>query len=293
MRDGDWFIGWGAATACYPTNIAPAAARVRLTSDGHALVQTAGHELGTGASTAIAIVAADRLQIPIDSVTVELGDSDLPPAPVAGGSNNTASVCNCVAQACEQVARQRGKSKSAVLEAYVESVPQGLSADSVRALYGGHVAMARGVGADNVRFAFGAELVEVRVHALTLEIRVPRIVGAFAAGSIINPMAARSQLMGGLIWGISSALHEATVIDPRAARYVNADLTGYLLPVNADVSDVEVILVPEQDSQVNGLGIKGLGELGNVGTAAAVASAVYHATGRRIRELPIRIEKLL
>jgi xanthine dehydrogenase YagR molybdenum-binding subunit len=139
----------------------------------------------------------------------------------------------------------------------------------------------------------GAEFVEVRIHADTREIRVPRIVGAFAAGRLMNTRTVHSQLMGGMIWGISSALHEATEIDKRYARYVNDNLADYLVPVNADVKDVQVILVPEVDHEVNPAGVKGLGELANVGTAAAIGNAVYHATGRRIRKLPIRIENLL
>lgn len=142
-------------------------------------------------------------------------------------------------------------------------------------------------------FSFGAEFVEVRINARTREIRVPRAVGAFAGGHIMNPRTARSQLMGGIIWGIGSALHEATDLDHRHARYVNTDLAEYLVPVNADVAEVEVILVPEVDEFVNPAGVKGLGELGNVGTAAAIANAVYHATGKRIRDLPIRLDNLL
>jgi xanthine dehydrogenase YagR molybdenum-binding subunit len=142
-------------------------------------------------------------------------------------------------------------------------------------------------------YALGAEFVEVRIHALTREIRVPRIVGAFAAAHIMNPRTARSQYMGGMIWGIGSALHEATEIDRKRARYVNDNLADYLIPVNADVEQMEIILVPEQDSFVNPTGVKGLGELANVGTAAAISNAVFHATGKRIRELPIRLEKLL
>jgi xanthine dehydrogenase YagR molybdenum-binding subunit len=135
--------------------------------------------------------------------------------------------------------------------------------------------------------------VEVRIHALTHEIRVPRIVGAFAAGRLMNTRTARSQLMSGMIWGISSALHEATEIDRRRARYVNDNLADYLMPVNADIDQLDVILVPEEDHDVNPAGVKGIGELANAGTAAAVANAVYHATGKRIRDLPIRLEKLL
>ena len=122
---------------------------------------------------------------------------------------------------------------------------------------------------------------------------MPRIVGAFAAGRILNPRTARSQLMGAMIWGISSATHEATEIDPRTGRYINDNLADYLLPVNADIDQVQVILVPEEDSLINPMGVKGLGELGKVGTNAAVANAVYHATGQRCRDLPIRIDQLI
>src|SRR5262249_970621 len=146
---------------------------------------------------------------------------------------------------------------------------------------------------DRVQFAFGAEFVELRINERTREIRCPRVVGAFAAGRLVNPRTARSQLMGGLIWGVSSALHEATEIDRVRGRYYNDDVAEYLIPVNADIADVEVIVLPEDDRDVNALGIKGLGELGNVGTNAAVANAVHHATGIRIRELPVRLEKLL
>ncbi|HEY4975280.1 MAG TPA: molybdopterin cofactor-binding domain-containing protein, partial [Steroidobacteraceae bacterium] len=161
-------------------------------------------------------------------------------------------------------------------------------------LYAGHAKLAGGASLkDRVQFAFGAHFVEVRVHARTGEIRAPRAVGAFAFGRIVNPIAAKSQLMGGQIWGISAALHEATEIDRRQARYYNDDLAEYLIPVNADIIDVQTFMVPEMDTQVNKLGIKGVGELGNVGMNAAVANAVFHATGVRVRELPVRLEKLL
>ncbi|MGA8401348.1 MAG: xanthine dehydrogenase family protein molybdopterin-binding subunit [Stellaceae bacterium] len=334
MRDGDWIVGWGCATTLYPTQMGPATARVTITPQGAAKVQTAAHDIGNGAYTVIALTASDRLGVAPDKILVELGDSDLPPAPVAGGSNTTASVCNVVAKACEQI-RSRiaqaavaaggafaGKDPASLtladgklqgpdgtsekledavrrvsngaIEEYAENVPHGVPPEGLAKLYQGHAMLAGGAKMkDRIQFAFGAEFLEVRVHARTREIRAPRVVGAFAAGQIVDPTTAKSQLMGGLIWGVSSALHEATEIDRRAARYTNTDLAEYLIPVNADVDRVEVMLIPEEDHLVNELGIKGLGELGNVGTNAAVANAVYHATGVRVRELPIRLEKLL
>lgn len=335
MRDGDWLIGWGCASTMYPTQVAPAAARVRLAPDGSVTVQTATHEIGTGIMTVVAMTAADRLGVPLDRVDVQVGDSALPPAPVAGGSNSTASVCNVVAKACEDI-RGRiaaaavmantgpwqgadpamlrlaggqligldGRSEPAataiarvshgVIEAYAENVPHGVTPEQAKGIYRGQPKLAGGAKLkDRIQFAFGAQFVEVRVHRLTREIRVPRLVGAYAAGRIMNPKTAKSQLMGGQIWGISAALHEATEIDQRRARYYNTDLAEYMIPVNADIETVESIFVPETDRLVNDLGIKGIGELGNVGLNAAVANAVYHATGVRIRQLPIRLEKLL
>jgi xanthine dehydrogenase YagR molybdenum-binding subunit len=181
-----------------------------------------------------------------------------------------------------------------VIEVLGGNEPKNVRPGSLAGLRTGYLAFGGGFAdKDFVKCAFGAEFVEVRVHRRTREVRVPRIVGAFAAGRIMNPMTARSQLMGGMIWGISSALHEATEIDPHKASYINDNLADYLIPVNADVPSVEVIFVPEKDREVNPLGIKGIGELGGVGTNAAVCNAIYHATGVRIRELPVRIEKLL
>jgi xanthine dehydrogenase YagR molybdenum-binding subunit len=294
MRDGDWLIGWGCASTMYPTQVAPAAARVTMSPSGMVKVQTASHEIGNGIYTAVALTAVEELGVPLDSVQVELGDTDLPPAPVAGGSNSTASVCNVVAKACRELKAKQAAGANGAIEAYAENMPHGVPPDALQGLYKGKPALAGGAKLkDRIQFAFGAQFVEVRVHDRTREVRVPRLVGAYAAGRIVNPKTAKSQLMGGQIWGMSAALHEATEIDQRAARYTNADLAEYLIPVNADVTTVETIFVPEEDRLVNDLGIKGLGELGNVGLNAAVANAVYHATGVRVRELPIRIEKLL
>jgi xanthine dehydrogenase YagR molybdenum-binding subunit len=315
MRDGDWLIGWGCASAVYPTHVGAAAAHVRLTADGRADVQIAAHEIGTGIQTVAAQMAAERLGIPLSSVHIETGDSAFPPSPVAGGSNQTASCCSVVMKACDAIRARLSNAIGTVgggtsapqpqlrdafkrlgvgaIEEYAEFVPPGGQPDSMQKLYNGQPLLTGGSHGDKLMYALGAEFVELRINALTREIRVPRMVGAFAAGRIMNTRTARSQYMGAMIWGVSSALHEATDIDPRVARYVNDNLADYLVPVNADVAEVDVILVPETDGFVNPAGVKGIGELGNVGTAAAVANAVYHATGIRVRQLPIRLEKLL
>ena len=332
MRDGDWLIGYGCATACYPTNIGPAAARVSLSTDGKAVVGLAAHEIGTGAYTAMAITASQGLGLKIADVVVVMGDSDLPPVAIAGGSNNAASTSHAVAKACEEVRAKlaaaavvadgpfKGRDPATLkltagtltdgtateplkdsvgrlgarVEVYAENIPQGLPPTAMASLEKGQPAMLGGSGRKDVSaFAFGAHFIEVRVHARTCEIRVPRIVSAFAAGHIINSVTARSQFMGGAIWGMSAGLLEETELDIPRARYVNNNLAGYLVPVNADVPSVEIIMVPETDTRVNPLGVKGIGEIGIVGANAAVANAVFHATGKRIRDLPVRADKLL
>jgi len=263
-----------------------------------------------------------------------MGDSDLSPVTLAGGSNNAASTALVAVKACEE-ARDRiaraavtasdspfhgadtaslrlsdgkllgpdGQGETFAeavgradgrLEIYTESVPPGMPATAMSGLYAGKMAFRRGDGREDVAaFAYGAHFVEVRVHARTREIRAARVVSAFASGMIVNPTTARSKYMGGVIWGLSSALHEATEIDAASARYTNDNLADYVIPVNADIPSVEIIMVPEVDDLVNALGIKGIGEVAIVGMNAAVANAVFHATGKRVRELPIQSEKLL
>jgi xanthine dehydrogenase YagR molybdenum-binding subunit len=263
-----------------------------------------------------------------------MGDSDLPPVMIAGGSNNAASATNVVAKACEdirsriasaavaapdspfhgddpatlklinrQLADAAGRTEELAtaaaraghrIEVYAENIPKGLPPTAIADMSKGKPVMLSGSGRkDATAFAFGAHFVEVRVQRCTREIRVVRVVSAFAAGTIIDAQAAHSQFMGGVIWGLSSALLEETELDPTAARFVNTNLADYLVPVNADVPSIEVIIVPEQDATVNPLGVKGIGEIGIVGMNAAVANAVFNATGKRVRELPIRPEKLI
>lgn len=330
--DGDWLVGYGCATAIYPTNVAPSLARIKLSSDGTATVSVATHEIGTGIRTVCAQLVAEAFGLEPDRVEVRAGDSALPPAPVAGGSNTTASVSSALLAACEDIRRElvvlaskdvahlssglqssemalkdgrliAGNVAIPVLELMQRAgcdviekegayAPDAATKEAIANLRKGKLEMISGEKGDTVKYAFGAEMVEVRIHKRTREIRVPRIVGAFAAGRVINPMTARSQLMGGMIWGISCGLMEATEYDRATARVVNRDLQDYLIPVNADIANVEVLFVDEVDHDVNPAGVKGLGELGNVGTPAAISSAIYHATGKRIRELPIRIDSL-
>jgi xanthine dehydrogenase YagR molybdenum-binding subunit len=335
MTDGDWLIGYGCAAAAYTSNIAAAGARVSLTPQGKAHVRLSAQDIGTGAYTVLAIVAADRLGLKIEDVVVEIGDSDLPNAGLAAGSNHTATISNVTAKACEDIRARlaqaavaagnspfSGKDPASLrlregalqgadgtrepleaavgrigggpVEAYAENLPLGAPPNGLETMRKDGMAMSRGSKRpDGTAYAFGAQFVEVRVHRRTCEISAPRAVSAFAAGTIVNPVTAHSQYQGGMIWGISAALHEETEIDRRAARYVNDNISEYLIPVSADIGQAEVIFVPEEDHQVNPLGIKGIGEIGIVGMNAAVANAVFHATGKRIRKLPIRIEQLI
>ena len=322
MRDGDWLVGYGCATACYPTQMSPSTARVHFSADGKVRVQSASQDVGTGAYTVIGQMAAEMLGADMKNVTVELGDSRLPPGPVSGGSVTTASTCSAVKIACEgilktltglpdakgirieggKLVKPDGSSETLAdafkrldrnsIEELGEFIPKTAKPGDLAATQKGEARISGGPEKTTTMFAFGAVFVEVRVHARTREIRVPRIVGAFAGGHIKNTRTANSQLLGGLVWGLSSALHEETEIDRRVARYVNDNIAEYLIPVNADIQNVEIIMVSETDTEVNPAGIKGIGELANVGTDAAVANAVFHATGTRIRKLPIRLEKL-
>lgn len=313
MRDGDWLIGYGCATASYPTHLAPSTARMTLRANGDALIEIAAQESGQGTYTTLSQIAARTLNLDPRRVRVVLGDSGLPAAPASNNSMGMASLGSAVKLAAEKVgARLMATAHSDEERAAIfrrlgigeivetaEFMPPGKKPEVLDMLRKGQVPFKNQSRGDEPKdgrplmFAFGAEFVEVRVHRLTREIRVPRMTGAFAAGHIVNPRTARSQYMGGMIWGMASALLEATDVDEKRGRYVNDSLGEYLIAVNADVPSVDVIMVPEEDHEVNPLGVKGIGELGIVGTAAAVANAVFHATGKRIRDLPIVMDKLL
>lgn len=306
MSDGDELVGWGCATAAYPTQMAPCATRIHFEHSGKARVMVASHDLGTGAYTVLAQAAAEGLGIRVEDVSVELGDTRLPPGTIAGGSITTASNVSVIGIACQRILERLGATQEtmkpqdvfanyghAAIEEYAEWVPRGARKGASKALYDAQAGIVGGAEDEYTAFAFGAEFAEVRINRYTRELRVPRLYGAFAAGRIMNAKTAESQYLGGMIWGLGHALLEKTELDPRTGAVMNANIAEYLVPVNADVVDLRAILVPEVDDKVNPAGVKGIGEIGIVGTAAAIANAVYHATGVRVRHLPIRLEDLL
>jgi xanthine dehydrogenase YagR molybdenum-binding subunit len=237
----------------------------------------------------LATIASERLGVPLEQVTVALGDTALPPAGISGGSSTTTSLANALAEACVALRRQP---REGAREVRMDWVPPGGGDATLAKLREGRIALAT-APADALGWTFGAHMVEVRVDAVTGEVRVARHVGAFAAGRIVNPLAARSQYLGGMIWGQGSALMEATEVDARTAAYANATLAEYHFPTAADIGDMEVLMIPDDDTAVNPEGVKGLGEIGIIGVAAAVANAVFNATGVRARNLPLRLDALL
>jgi xanthine dehydrogenase YagR molybdenum-binding subunit len=317
MRDGRLLVGWGMATATWPTHRRPATVLVRVLADGTALVRTAASDIGPGTYTVMTQIAAEALGMPVAKVRFELGDSEMPPAPVEGGSMTVASVGSAVYEAA-LAARAR---VSALAGADGRSPLHDAPADRLGATDGRlflvsepsrgetYVDILKRHGKEAVEVtheskpgdegkrysmhAFGAHFVEVRVDPDFGTVRVARVVSGFAAGRIINPKTAHSQAIGGIVGGLGMALLEETVHDPRNGRVVNADLEKYMVPVNADVPDLDAFFVEENDRHANPMGAKGLAELSLVGVAPAVANAVYHATGKRVRDLPITPEKLL
>jgi xanthine dehydrogenase YagR molybdenum-binding subunit len=278
-RDGSWLIGTGVAASTFTVYQFPATALVQVDRAGNYQVRIDATDIGTGAWTALTQIAADALEVPLERVQLEIGDSSLPRAFAAEGSSGTASWGWAIFNAASAL-------RTRLHDEHGGSVPaDGLEASG---------AFETNPEAQQFSMhAFGAQFAEVRVNATTGEVRVPRLLGVFATGRINNPKTARSQLLGAMTMGLSMALQEASVLDPRSGDYVNHDLAEYHIATNADVGTIDVTWIDEEDLHVNPLGAKGVGEIGIVGTAAAIANAVYHATGIRVRDLPITLDKLL
>ena len=315
MRDGSELVGWGIATGVWEALQVPISVRITLSANGHAEISCATSDIGTGTYTIMAQVAADVLGLPLDSIDIRLGDSTLPQSPVEGGSWIAASVSNGIVTTGDAIREELLRLAQNIPGSPIAGTQPGdvtlaggmivnrkdarrrvSIADAMR--HGGVDRIAQekttnfpndGAHAHNTHSAIFAE---VKVDEQLGIVRVTRIVSAVAAGRILNPKTAHSQIMGGVVWGIGVALLEETLIDHHFGRIMNANIAEYHVPVNADVHDIQVIFVDEQDDIVNPLGIKGLGEIGIVGVSAAIANAVYHATGKRVRDLPITLDKL-
>ncbi|UWU95386.1 xanthine dehydrogenase family protein molybdopterin-binding subunit [Bradyrhizobium sp. CB1015] len=316
MRDGKELVGWGMATGVWEALQMPVAVRIVLTANGHAEVSCAASDIGTGTYTIVAQVAADALGLPIENISVRLADSTLPQAPVEGGSWMAASSAHAVLGAAEEIRQELARLAKAMpgspladLDAANATLVDGMIASKDK--NGAAVSIADVMrhskleriekeklnqfaeDKSHARNAHSAVFAEVKIDEELRIIRITRIVSAVAAGRILNTKTGRSQIMGGMVWGIGMALHEETLMDHRFGRIMNADIAEYHIPVNADVHDIDVIFVDEPDDRINRLGVKGLGEIGIVGVPAAIANAVYHATGKRIRRFPITLDKLL
>lgn len=319
MRDANGFlVGWGMGTALFPCPHFPAEARATLRADGTALVETSGADMGQGAWTALAQIAAEALELDPGEVEFHSGLSTLPDGGIAGGSGHTASaglaLHNAGKDALARLAELAVNDPASPLfgagnigvearggrlhrrddAGRSESYRDILSRAGAKEVVGtAKAARDPATAGDHAMYSHGAVFAEVTIDPDLGQIRASRIVGAFAAGRIINPRLVRSQYFGGMIWGASFALHEEALTDRRTGRIMNADLAEYHVPVNADIPSLDAILIPEEDRHVNPLGIKGVGEIGITGTVGAIANAVWHATGRRVRRFPIRIEDIL
>jgi xanthine dehydrogenase YagR molybdenum-binding subunit len=317
LRDGRWLVGYGTAAGIRMHFQGPTVASVRLGPDASAVVRTDMTDIGTGTYTILAQVAADGLGLPVERVRVELGRSELPLSSGSGGSWGAGNASSALQRAC-------GALRVGLLAAAVEDpasplfdldpagavysdgnvtiggASEALGTIVARSFPSGPDAEGETVGMEREEsyqacsiHTYGAHFAEVGVDVDTAEIRLRRMLGVFSAGRILNPKTARSQLIGGMIWGVSMALHEEAVVDPRTGAFVNRDLGEYLVPVHADIPAIDAILLDGFDGKANPLGVKGVGELGICGSGAAVANAVFNATGVRVRDFPITLDKLL
>jgi len=332
MREGKELIGWGMATAVYPTRRSPSNASARLNADGTFSVDAGTQDLGTGTYTIMTQIAADSFGVPANRVKFRLGDTILPQTPVSGGSQTAASTGSAVYLATQALrekliqmavsdansplfgvsaqdivfenGRLLSKSNPSKGEMFQALIARGGQPDSLSARTTAPERPVRYVeaqahaqpGAEKERYsmyAFGAQFAEVRVDQELGHIRVARMVGCFGAGKILNAKTARSQFLGGMVWGVSMALYEEAAMDERRGRWVNNNLAEYHVPVNLDIGHLEALWVDEKDDHVNPIGAKGIGEIGITGAAAAVANAVFHATGVRVRDLPITLDKVM
>ncbi len=317
MRDGRELVGWGVASGIWEALMMPSKCRAVLTGDGKLELGNSTGDIGTGTYTILTQIGADTLGLTMEDVTTKLGDTSLAEAPVAGGSWTAASSGTAAMKACREIAAQvfvlaRQMDDSPLANADFERVvfSKGriaLADDPSRSVAivdamkaGGHdrieVVGEAGPDSDFAKefecFTHQAVFVEVKVDEELGQVRVTRVVSAIAAGKILNPKTARSQIIGATVMGIGSALHEESMLDHKLGRFMNRNLGEYHVPAHADIHDLDVIFVDEED-KANPLGVKGVGEIGIVGTAAAIANAVHHATGKRVRDMPITIEKLL
>jgi xanthine dehydrogenase YagR molybdenum-binding subunit len=313
-KDGDWWIGQGMATALYPAYRNGASAKIRLQADGYVTVSSATQDLGTGMYTVLAIVGAQSLDIPYERVRAVLGDSALPPAPGAGGSQSTASVGPAVVAAAElakkkliEVAAKDQNSPFhgakpedlSYVSGEIRANGRSLPFDQLLGALGRSAIEATGSAAPDEEAhkygfsSFGAQFCEVKVHALTSEVRVNRFSSVMDVGTVVSEKTARNQIIGGVVFGIGMALLEGTQYDARTGWIANRNIAEYLVATNADVPAIGVEFINRPDLQFNPIGARGIGEIGITGTPAAIANAVYHATGKRIRQLPIRPEHLL
>lgn len=317
MRDGRLLVGWGMATGTWGAAQVNASARIALKADGTANISSATSDIGPGTYTAMTQIGAESLGLPIEKVKFELGDTKFPRAPIQGGSFTTASVGSAIFESAQNlkgkiaelankdVASPLKDSKPADLEfldgkLFVKSDPsrsvnvsEVMKRNNLTEIVDVHEARPSPARQQYATGVHGAQFVEVKIDPDIKKIDVTRVIEVSACGKIINPKTSHSQEIGGIVWGISMALHEAAEVDDRSGRIMNPNLQHYHVPVNADILNVETIFVEEEDKVVNPLGVKGMGELGMVGVPAAIANAVFHATGRRVRDLPITADKLL
>ncbi len=279
-RERGWLIGTGVAASIYPSPRLPGnAATIRVGPDGRYTVMIGAADIGTGTWTALTQIAADALGVTVEEVELQIGDTTLPLASSAGFSSGINCWGTTIFAAADKLRARLESEHGGTVPAEGLEVSADIPDNPDMAQY--------------AMYSFGAQFAEVRVHEDTGELRVPRLLGVFDAGRIINPKTARSQLLGGMTWGLSMALHEHSVIDPRFGHVVNHDFAEYHIAANADARSIEVHWLDEEDLHVNPMGSKGLGEVCMVGTAAAIANAVHHATGVRVRDLPITLDKLL